>query len=132
MTTLSEVGSRILPTVQHGLEQAAIRRHLGKVPNPGQCEFMTNIQNGVAAIQRQVSPVLGTTRIHAAAEQLVGSIVNVVCPGVISAQQDTTRHAVIEVCRGAMVDAASQSRKCGYETEVRIDGWIEVLEIREP
>ncbi len=93
---------------------------------------MTDVKRRVRAIQPQVHPIEWAARIHDAAEQLIGRVINGVGIGVISANHDSLRKPPVQVDGACVVDAATERFKRRQGAELGMNERVEVLEVGEP
>src|SRR5581483_8095070 len=133
LTTLHQVIAGPLPSVHHVVEEAVPDGGPGQVPNPGEGELVADVEGGVSAVEREITPIQGTARVHAAAEQLVGRVVNIVRVSVVAAEEEAFGEPVLHVNRPGVVNAVAQSgKRGGRAVEFRELGGGEGFEIRQP
>src|SRR5262249_4869801 len=77
--------------------------NVGQVVNPDHRELVRDVQSGAPTFVREVKSVLRTARVHEAAEQLVGGVVDVLGERVVRAEVDALREAALEIDRHSMV-----------------------------
>src|SRR4029079_3833195 len=94
---LYQIGSVPLPAAQQCLEQPIVGLQVGQLVDPRHRKLVPNIERGSAPVQTQVHPVEGTARIHHAAEQFIGGIINVVGQCVVCTQHEAAGKAPVEI-----------------------------------
>jgi len=107
-----------------------VRVHVGNFVQERECELVSDVQSRQAALSREVETILRAPWVHAAAEQFIGGIVDVLGECVIRSQVNPACEAMDEIDGPGMIDAAADRWECGEASEETVPRewkWIEVV-----
>ena len=106
--------------------------NVGQLIDPANRQLVWNIKGGQTALVAQIITILSAARIHDAAEQLIGGVINILRERVVGPYEQAAGQAMNEVHGGSVIDPRAnrrESRQISKEAINRKGLRIEVFEI---
>ena len=117
LARLREIGAAPLPSIGDRANESVIVVDGRQIVDPSDRELTWQVERGTAAFIGVVEAVLRAARIHVAAEEFVGGVVDIFREGVVRAEIQTLRETVDEVAGDGVVDAGTDRRERSHAAE---------------